>query len=68
MKRHGELPECVPSKLKQLAVANLPKLEDHHTRTLLQRYYDRWSDLSERERADVFRIEGQQERLKAVER
>jgi hypothetical protein len=64
--------ERSPSELKQVVVANLRKLKEHRAKALgaptqgcsavpggltLQEYYDSWGQLSELERAYVFRIE-----------
>ena len=48
------------SKLRPLVESNLRRLREYRA---LRERYDRWGELSERERADVFRIEAAQESL-----
>jgi hypothetical protein len=51
------------SKLKQVVVSNLQMLKDHRAREAgrrLKEYYDRWDELSDLERAHVFRLEAEQ--------
>jgi hypothetical protein len=61
MKRPAELPDCAPSKLKLLVVANLRQPEEHRISALLQKYFDRWGELTAAERANVFRVEAASE-------
>ena len=46
------------SKLRPLVESNLRRLREYRA---LQRRYDRWGELTEVERADVFRTEDAQE-------
>ena len=49
-------------ELKRFVVANLRSLKEHRANALLRKHYDRWGELSDRERGHVFRLEAELDR------